>query len=78
MRLRVTAERPGLLVSGTSRQADGAVDDITLLQADDAHASGNYPMLPLDTHEVFLTLLNVGEEPTSVVAQFYWDGGTYS
>lgn len=78
VRLRVTSERPGLLVSGTSRQADGAVDDITLLHPDDAHASGNYPMLPLETHETFLTLLNVGDQATSVVAQFYWDGGTYS
>lgn len=51
---------------------------MTLLHPQDAHASGTYPMLPLDSHEVFLTLLNLGDEPTDVVAQFYWEGGTYS
>lgn len=78
LRLRVAANRPGLLVAGKSRQADGSFDDVTLLHPQNAHASGSYPMLPLNTHEVFLTLLNVGDLPADIVAQFYWDGGTYS
>jgi hypothetical protein len=78
VRLRVASNGPGLLVTGKSRQADGAIDDVTLLHPQDAHASGTYPMLPLKSHEVFLTLLNLGDEPSDVVAQFYWEGGTYA
>lgn len=78
VRLRVAASGPGLIVTGKSRQGDGTIDDMSLLQPEDAHASGSYPMLPLESHEVFLTLLNLGDEPSDVVAQFYWEGGTYA
>lgn len=68
VRLRVVTDQAGLLVTGKSRQSDGSVDDMTLLRPQDGHGSGSYPMLPRDTNEVFLTLLNLGEEPSEVVA----------
>ena len=78
VRVRVSSPKPGLLVSGSSTLPTGEILDLVFFPQQDAHSTGTYPLPPLETHEVFATLVNLGEEPAEVVAQFYWDKGTYA
>jgi hypothetical protein len=78
VRVRVDSEARGLLVGGRSVLRDGEVVDLSFFPVQDAHAGGSYPVLPLDEFEVDLALANLDHEDSQVVAQLYWDGGTYA
>jgi hypothetical protein len=75
--LRVTA--PGdLLVSGVAEYTGGGVKNLAIMAKSSSHGSGMYPLPPTDRFEVVTTLINVGTEPSRLVAQISWDNGSYS
>ncbi len=73
-------DAPGsLLVSGTSVSRAGQVASVHWFQDARAHHNGIYPVPNGSLGEVFVTLLNLGDAPANVVAQFNWDkGGAYA
>ncbi len=78
VRVRISGENPGLLVAGRSVLTGGEIVDLSFFPIADAHAAGSYPVLPLEDFDVALTLANLDPEDSEVVAQFFWDGGTYA
>ncbi|MEM7049336.1 MAG: hypothetical protein AAF604_06740 [Acidobacteriota bacterium] len=78
-RLRISGDNTGLLVAGsTMSDGSGTRRWLTFFAAEEAHASGQYPLLPLKSHDVTLDLVNLDHRDASIVAQFYWQGGTYA
>ncbi|HEX2162893.1 MAG TPA: hypothetical protein VHM02_02985 [Thermoanaerobaculia bacterium] len=65
-------------VSGFSENADGSAVDLAFFGGSYGHSTGSYPVLDVEEHEVFTTLVNIGEELASVVVELYWQGGAYS
>lgn len=78
LRLSVSSEKAGLLVSGYVAVSSGEVIDLAFFPRQDAHSSGTYPVPSLAENDVFTTLVNLGSEPSYVVAHFASDQGDYA
>ncbi|MGH7562129.1 MAG: hypothetical protein ACRENB_14045, partial [Gemmatimonadales bacterium] len=77
-RLRVRSDEPTLLVRGTSTLAAGELVDLAFFAAADAHTGGTYPLPDPQRYAVSTWVVNLGTEASTVVAQLFWAGGTYS
>lgn len=77
-RIQVSAEKTGLLVHGATETASGEIKDLSFIDHRYLHASGSYPILPVDQFDTDLSLLNLGLDSAEIVAQVYWDEGTYA
>lgn len=77
-RIQVSAEKSGALVHGVSETAAGELKDLSFIDHRYVHASGSYPILPVDQFDTDLSLLNLGPDSAEIVAQVYWDEGTYA
>ena len=70
---------PGkVLVAAGSRSAAGLPEDAPVFAEQMAHQNGSYPVLDTARFATVATLLNLGEEESSVGGQVLWDGGTYT
>lgn len=78
LRLRVEGQARGLLVQGTRIFRDGSTADLAFSAAYHAHGSAIYPLPDARRFESVTSILNLGHEPSKVVAQVYWTGGTFS
>jgi hypothetical protein len=78
VRLRVRGTSPSLLVDGAVVTARGEVLALSVHPSSTAHQSGTYPIPDLDRFAVRTTLVNLGDEESEILAQYFWDGGTYS
>lgn len=78
LRLRVTNDAPGVLVRGKLAWRDGSTTPVPLYDADVAHMNGTYPLPDPESHRVETTILNLGTEPSRVIAQVTWSGGTHA
>jgi len=76
-RLRVEGEG-ALAVYGYQILEGGSLADIAFFSESQAHASGSYPLPPLESYDVATTVVNLGAEPAALFAQYYWRGGTYA
>ncbi len=77
-RLRVRGSAPSLLVDGAVVTADGEVLALSVHPASTAHQSGTYPIPDPDRFAVRTTLINLGDEEAEILAQYFWEGGTYA
>jgi hypothetical protein len=77
-RLRVQASAPGLLVRGSQIAPPGLAADLSFFSAYHAHGNGTYPLPDLERYQTVTPIVNLGEEPAEIVAQVYWDGGTFA
>lgn len=78
IRVRVEATEPPLLVSGRYRKPGEQWIDLALFSQADAHSMGTYPLPNVEEYATRTTLVNLGEDPSRVVAQVYWRGGAYA
>lgn len=78
LRLRITGTHPGLMVDGIAKARSGEMLDMSVHAFTSAHKSGTYPIPDLSTHDVRTTIVNLSDEPSKIVAQYFWDGGTYA
>lgn len=78
LRLRVSSADPGILASGRIVWRDGTSTPLPLYDADVAHMNGTYPLPDPERHRVETTILNLGTEPSRIVAQVTWSGGTHA
>ncbi|MEM8963174.1 MAG: hypothetical protein AAGD38_16945 [Acidobacteriota bacterium] len=76
-RLQILADRP-VVARASSELANGEVVEVPLFGLEQAHQSGLYPLPSLDDHEVFSTLVNVGDRTTTILGQISWRGGVYA
>ncbi len=76
-RLRLAAKSP-FRVSGYSVLSSGEIVDLAFFTGSSAHAAGTYPIPSLEQNQVTHTLVNLADTEARIVAQVYWDGGTYS
>lgn len=77
-RVTVSSDNLGLKAYGFSISDAGDVVDLVLFPRHAAHDGGIYPLFPLESHETFTNLVNLGSEESTIVAQFWWSEGTYS
>jgi hypothetical protein len=56
----------------------GELSEIAFVDHRYVHASGSYPILPVRRFDTRLSLVNLGTERAEIVAQLYWDDGTYA
>jgi len=66
------------MVSGITHLDDGTPRDITFFPFGDVHTNGTYPLLDNSRYQTVTTVVNLGEEPSRIGAQVFWEGGTYS
>lgn len=78
VRVRAEVSQPPLLVSGKYRAPGGQWVDLAFFSAADAHGMGTYPLPDVREYATRTTLVNLGGQPSRVVAQVYWRGGTYA
>jgi len=78
VRVRAEVSQPPLLVSGKYRAPGGQWVDLAFFSAADAHGMGTYPLPDVREYATRTTLMNLGDQPSRVVAQVYWRGGTYA
>lgn len=77
-RIRIEGSSPNLQVRGSVVTQKDEVMDITLHSALNAHKSGTYPIPDLSQHEVITSIINLGNAPSTIAAQYFWDGGTFA
>lgn len=56
----------------------GEVLDVRFLRAQEAHPTSLYALPSLEQFEIVDTLVNLGEQPTTILGQIFWEGGSYS
>jgi hypothetical protein len=78
IRLQVSAEKAGLVVHAIQEMPGGELSEIAFVDHRYAHASGSYPVLPVAQFDTRLSLVNLGMERAEIVAQLYWDEGSYA
>jgi hypothetical protein len=78
MRVRVRSDAPPLLVRGFTALPGGAVADLAFFPFTTAHFNGTYPLPDPARYETTTTVVNLGDEDSRIVAQAYWNGGTYA
>lgn len=61
-----------------SELPNGNVLEVPFFGLTEAHQSGSYPLPDLDNFHTVSTLVNVGDEPTTILGQVSWDNGTYA
>lgn len=77
-RITILTATPGLLAYGFSTTGADEVVDLAFFPRSLAHDGGIYPLFPLESHKTYTHLVNLGTESSTIVAQFWWPGGTYS
>lgn len=81
VRLRVSGDRPGILVQGVAATPGGGLSELSFFAHDKVHASGTYPILPVDQYSTDVTLVNLGPDQSEVVVPPTFDrrrhGGGY-
>jgi hypothetical protein len=77
-RLRVQGSAAGLLVRGSDLASPDLVADLPFFSGYHAHGNGTYPLPDLERYQTVTPILNLGDEPAEIVAQVYWDGGTFA
>lgn len=77
VRFRLISDAPGIMAKAVSVLDEGEVVDVGLFGTP-GHATGSYPILDTAQYETFVSLVNLGDAPSKIVTQFYWEGGTYS
>lgn len=77
-RLRVQGSAHGLLARGTEIAGPSLAADLPFFSAYHAHGNGTYPLPDLEQYETVTPILNLGDEPAEIVAQLYWEGGTFA
>lgn len=77
-RLRVQGNAPGLLVRGSEIAPPGLAAELPFFSAYHAHGNGTYPLPDLERYQTVTPIINLGDEPAEIVAQVYWDGGTFA
>jgi hypothetical protein len=78
LRLRISSADPGVLVRGRIVWRDSTSTPVPLYDADVAHMNGTYPLPDPERHRVETTILNLGTEPSRIVAQATWSGGIHA
>ena len=77
-RVSTVSTDPDVLVAGSISRSSETVDGILFFPYPSAHDAGAYPIPDLELFDVTTTLLNVGIESSTVLAQLYWTGGSYA
>jgi hypothetical protein len=78
VRIRVKGQTRGLCVQGTRVLQDHTTEELAFSAAYEAHGSAKYPLPDIRRYETVTTIINAGHEPSEVVGQVYWDGGTFA
>ncbi len=74
LRLGLVGEAP-LAAYGSVTLDGGEVVDIALFPTTSAHAGGTYPVPALQAAVTKTTLVNLGDEPVTVLGHIAWEGG---
>jgi hypothetical protein len=77
-RVRLRASTSSLMVDGAVVAPSGEVLDVSVHATSSAHKSGTYPIPDLDRYAVSTRIVNIGAEPSEIIAQYFWDGGSYT
>jgi 3D (Asp-Asp-Asp) domain-containing protein len=78
LRLRVTADGPGILPHGLVSDQGSNPVELAFFSNLDAHASGGYPIPDTSRYDVATTIVNVGGETSHVVGQVAWADGEWT
>lgn len=78
VRLRIVSDAAPLLVQGFSALADGTASELMFFPRASAHGNGTYPLPDPARYATATTIVNLSEEPSCIVAQVTWAGGTYA
>lgn len=78
MRVSVLSSSGAVLPSLRHQSPSGLTIDTPLFERGTAHSNGMYPLPSLLKHAVVTTIVNLGSEPSKVVGQLEWNGGSYS
>ena len=78
VRLAIRGGTDALRPWAVSLSPAGEVFDIRFLRRGEAHPTGLYALPSLEQFEIVDTLVNVGDDPARIMAQIFWEEGSYS
>ncbi len=78
VRLRVSGQLLSIEASARLKRSDGTVQSVPFFRTTSAHQNGSYPLPDLQSSAVTNTMTNLGNEVADIVAQVFWEGGTYA
>lgn len=77
LRLQVRSPAGSVLPMAYILRGEDVVD-VSLVDRELVHSSGTYPLPDFAKSDAMTTILNLGHEPSEVVGQVNWQGGTYA
>ena len=77
-RIRISGTSEYLMVDGSAASRSGELLDMSVHSFASAHKSGTYPIPDLAQYDVRTTIVNLSDEPSQIIAQYFWDDGVYA